>query len=262
MIQKCDLDGRRSTSVDGRAETLVYLGEPSLPFGEAGLDGLSADQQTWLLEGFLCAQDIERFRLGQELHDSTGQLLVVLRLSLAQIKAQPTALASSELFREIEWTVEQIEKEMRAFSFLHYPTQLREGGLVVALDEFARGFGRRTGLKVSFQNLCRTNPGAGPAAPALLRITQEALTNVYRHAHATSVRISLAERGDKIRLCIEDDGKGIPEAAIDCRTGVGLQSMNHRVESSGGKLVLKRLKRGTRVTAIVPAHRFAGVLQG
>ena len=60
--------------------------------------------------------------------------------------------------------------------------------------------------------------------------------------------ISLAERGDRIRLCIEDDGGGIPEDAVRCRTGVGLRSMNHRVESSGGKLVLKRLKQGTRVS--------------
>jgi signal transduction histidine kinase len=74
------------------------------------------------------------------------------------------------------------------------------------------------------------------------------------------VRISLAQRGDKIRLCIEDDGEGISVEATHCRTGVGLRSMNHRVESSGGKLVLKRLKRGTRVTATVPAERFAGVL--
>jgi signal transduction histidine kinase len=261
MIHKLDLDEGRRKSAKRRAETLIYLGEPALPFGEAGLDGLSEDQQNWLLEGFLCAQDIERFRLGQELHDSTGQLLVVLRMCLAQVKAQNIALAFGELFREIELTVEQIEKEMRAFSFLHYPTQVREEGLAAALEVFARGFGQRTGLKVSFRNQCQTNSGAGPAAPALLRVTQEALTNVYRHAHATSVRISLVERGDRIRLCIEDDGEGISDAAAHCRTGVGLRSMSHRVECSGGKLVLKRLKRGTRVTATVPADRFAGVLQ-
>jgi signal transduction histidine kinase len=261
MIHKPDLNGGRNKSVNGRGETLIYLGGPSLPFGEAGLDALSPDQQTWLLKGFLCAQEIERFRLGQELHDSTGQLLVVLRLGLAQVKAQGIALAFGELFHEIEWTVEQIEKEMRAFSFLHYPTQVHEEGLAPALEAFARGFGQRTGLKVNFRNQCQTNPGAGPAAPALLRVTQEALTNVYRHAHATSVRISLAERGDRIRLCIEDDGEGISEAATHCRTGVGLRSMSHRVECSGGKLVLKRLKRGTRVTATVPANRFDGVQQ-
>ena len=261
MIHKPDVDGGGRKSVNGRAETIVYLGAPSLPFGGAGPDGLSPDQQSWLLEGFLCAQDIERFRLGQELHDSTGQLLVVLRLGLAQVKAQDMVLASDELFSEIEWTVEQIEREMRAFSFLHYPTQLHEGGLAVALEELARGFGNRTGLKVNFRNHCQTNPGAGPAAPALLRVAQEALTNVYRHAHATSVQISLAERGARIRLCIEDDGDGIPDAAAYCRTGVGLRSMNHRVENSGGKLVLKRLKQGTRVTATVPAEQFAGGFQ-
>ena len=105
----------RHRSVNGRAETLIYLGEPSLPFGEAGLDALSPDQQSWLLEGFLCAQDIERFRLGQELHDSTGQLLVVLRLGLAQVKALGIVLASGELFREIEWAVDANRKGNEGF---------------------------------------------------------------------------------------------------------------------------------------------------
>ena len=258
MYQKLDLREQPRRSPSGDADTLVYLGEPSLPFGPAGLERLTPDQQGWLLEGFLCAQDIERFRLGQELHDSTGQLLVALRLGLAQVKAQGIVIASGELFREIDWTVEQIEKEMRAFSFLHYPTQLQDEGLAVALESFVKGFGQRTGLRVAFRNQCKEQPGSGPAAAALLRVAQEALTNVYRHAHATSVRISIADRGGQVELCIEDNGQGLSDTAAHCRTGVGLRSMYHRLESNGGQLLLKRLKRGTRVVATIPVDCFEG----
>jgi len=256
MFQRSDLNGLRRGSPEGDPETVVFLDEPSLPFDQADFERLAPDQQGWLLEGFLCAQDIERFRLGQELHDSTGQLLVVLRLNIARIKELGVVLASGDQFGEIDSTVEQIEREMRAFSFLHFPTQLRGESLAAALEDFTSGFGQRTGLKVTFRNHCRSELGSGPVAAALLRVAQEAMTNVYRHAHATSVRISLTLQKGKVDLCIEDDGHGLPEKAGFCRSGVGIRSMSHRIESHGGQLALQRLKQGTKVVASVPVDRF------
>ena len=256
MFHKPDPKGPRNKPSNGDAENIVFLDEQSLPFDQTDFEPMAPDQQSWLLEGFLCAQDVERFRLGQELHDSTGQLLVALRLNIARIKELNAVFGSGDLFREIELTVGQIEKEMRAFSFGHYPAQVQEEGFATALEDFARGFGRRTGLDITFRNLCRVELGRGPAAVALLRVAQEALTNVYRHAHATSVRILIANRRGKLELCIEDDGQGLPDIAGNCRTGVGLRSMSHRTESHGGQLVLQRLTRGTRVTACIPVERF------
>jgi len=256
MFHKPDLKGPRNKPSNGDAEKIVFLDEQSLPFDQTDFEPMAPDQQSWLLEGFLCAQDVERFRLGQELHDSTGQLLVALRLNIARIKELNAVFGSGDLFREIELTVGQIEKEMRAFSFGHYPAQVQEEGFATALEDFARGFGRRTGLDITFRNLCRVELGRAPAAVALLRVAQEALTNVYRHAHATSVRILIANRRGKLELCIEDDGQGLPDIAGNCRTGVGLRSMSHRTESHGGQLILQRLSHGTRVTASVPVDRF------
>jgi signal transduction histidine kinase len=255
MYQKSDLNGPRHKLTTGAAETEVFLDEQSLPFDHADFARMDPDHQSWLLEGFLCAQDIERFRLGQELHDSTGQLLVALRLNIARVKELDAEFGSGDLFREIDLTVGQIEKEMRAFSFVHYPAQMQQEGFAAALENFVRGFGQRTGLDVTFRNLCRVQLCSEPAAIALLRVAQEALTNVYRHAHATSVRILVAYRRGKLELCIEDDGQGLPDVAANCRTGVGLRSMIHRMESHGGQLILQRLTHGTRVTASVPVDR-------
>jgi signal transduction histidine kinase len=252
MFQELDLAGSRGW-LGGDAQTVDCHDDQSLPFDQPGFAQLEPDQQRWLLEGFLCAQDVARFRLGQELHDSTGQLIVALRLTLARLKKPGGVLAPGDFFSEIGAIVEQIEKEMRAFSFLHYPTELQDAGLVVALGEFASGFGQRTGLKVTFRNHCRSELAQGSAAADFLRVEQEALTNVYRHAQATTVRISLALRRGRLELCIADDGQGLPDEAFSFRMGVGLRSMRHRMEIHGGRFVLQRLARGTKLIASVPA---------
>jgi len=251
MIQRPELKGPRKEPPE-RDTTVFIIDEQSLPFDRPDFDQMTADQQRWLLEGYLSAQDAERIRIGQELHDSTGQLLVALRLDLARLKELDAEPEAQDMVREIELTVVQIEKEIRAFSFLHYPTELNDDGLDVALRRFVRGFGQRTGLDAEFQNLCQAKLGNGPVHFVLLRVAQEALINVYRHAHASSVRISISDRKGTLKLCIEDDGQGLPDDAGKPGTGVGLRSMRHRLESHGGRLVLRRLKQGTKVSASVP----------
>ncbi|RYD42689.1 MAG: hypothetical protein EOP83_32470 [Verrucomicrobiaceae bacterium] len=257
MLHEPDLRGSRQASINNDMQMGKRLfDQPSPPLDRAGYERLAADRQSWILEGFLCGQDVERSRLVQELHDSTGQLILALRLSLGRIRLMGGVSESEEFFCESDLIVEQIEKEMRVFSFLHYPTQLLDQGLAIELNNLAAGFGRRTGLDVTFENHCHTDLGKGSAAAALLRVAQEALTNVHRHAHATTVRISLAPRKSKIKLCVIDDGKGLPDKAEHCRTGVGLRSMTQRMESRGGSLTLEGLSPGTKVIASIPADCF------
>jgi signal transduction histidine kinase len=90
----------------------------------------------------------------------------------------------------------------------------------------------------------------------LLRIVQEALTNVRKHAGARDVSITFSKvEGDRLQLCIEDDGQGFdPHAPADSlRRSFGLASMRERVESLGGELTIdSQPARGTRVVAVIP----------
>ena len=81
-----DLDGPRPEPPRRDETAVFFLEEQSRPFDQPDFDRVASDQQRWLMEGYLCSQDVERFRLGQELHDSTGQLIVALRLDLARLK--------------------------------------------------------------------------------------------------------------------------------------------------------------------------------
>lgn len=204
------------------------------------------------LEHRLMAQEYEGLRMGRELHDSTGQLLLSLRLGISHLKRAHDAGESEEILEEISETVRQIDQEIRAFSYLHYPAELGKGGLIAALNLLARGFGDRTGLKIIFKSIGERAIANGAASIALLRVAQEALMNVHRHARARLVRMSLVEHGGMLQLSVQDDGRGLPSSTREpVSKGLGLPGMRHRVERLGGQFSIRRLKHGTKLTASV-----------
>jgi signal transduction histidine kinase len=216
----------------------------------ACLPNLEATQRDRFLENCLQAQEHERLRLGRELHDSTGQLVLALRLGIAHLRRVHGTAAEESVLSEIDETARQLDREIRSFAFLQYPADVGRGGLVEALHYLARGFSARTGLTVRFSNLSRGFVDHDGAAMALLRVAQEALMNVHRHADAVHVTMSLAIRKGMLRLMVRDDGIGISSEAPQ---GVGLQGMRHRVERLGGQFTIRRLAHGTELVAAVPA---------
>lgn len=199
-------------------------------------------------------QQEERRRIGRELHDATSQYLVVLHLGLIRLKGMYSDEASKPLFSEIDEALAKINDEIRAISYLLHPPSL-DAGLVAALDEMARGFGRRTGLQIGFWFDGERRHWAPGTQGTLYRLAQEALANVHRHAHANQVGIRLVARGSGLlHLLIEDDGCGIPPGAIQSLAplGVGIASMRARVRELGGRLSIRRMTTGTCVIASVP----------
>lgn len=222
-------------------------------FGGACLPNLDAAERSRFFENCLSAQENERLKLGRELHDSTGQLLLALRLEIAQLRDVRGTAAEGQLLDEIEETVREIDSEIRAFAFAHYPAEIGREGLGSALRSLARGFANRTGLRIRFSSIPDQTTKSGDVALALLRVAQEALLNVHRHARAIHVEVSLALRNDMLELTVRDDGIGIKSGhALEESHGVGVQGMRHRVERLGGHFSIKRLKRGTRIVAAIP----------
>lgn len=213
---------------------------------------MAAGERDRFLDGCLKAQDDERLRLGRELHDSTGQLLLALRLNVAHLRRAHGSPVEDDLLDEIEETAKRIDGEIRSFAFLTYPPEMGRDGLCETLRSLTRGFAVRTGLRFSFTCLCESVDVSGAQGIALLRVAQEALMNVYRHAHAIHVRVSLTLRGGLLELIVRDDGIGVPPDGEIARShGIGLLGMRHRVERLGGHFDIKRMKRGTKVVASV-----------
>ena len=192
--------------------------------------------------------EYERQRMGQELHDSAGQLLVSLQLSVARLK---TVEHHEGLINEIQDTVRQIDREIRALAFLHYPAELGGRSLCEAVQAFVQGFGRRTGIRTTFK--CLSDPAfvAEQVSLTVLRVAQEALVNVHRHSHASSAKVTIHTDAKELLLTVSDDGIGIGGHGQDGR-GIGLKGMRHRVEMQGGRFNVRSLKHGTKISAAMP----------
>jgi signal transduction histidine kinase len=208
----------------------------------------------------LSIQDEERKRIAQELHDSTAQHLAAINLNLmALVGARNSVDQRAQIFAEIRRSLAAAMKEMRTFSYLLYPQELAQRGLHEALASYIEGFSQRTGLKVRFRTTENLDDLPEPLQQPLLRIVQESLANVHRHASASRIIIKLQRRADRLHLLIADNGIGLKSAlSLNCADGpslplgIGIPGMAARARQLGGSLNVRSRSTGTLVHAALP----------
>jgi signal transduction histidine kinase len=197
----------------------------------------------------------ERTRIAREIHDSLGQALTALKLQLAaaQESAAHDGLPLAESLSETALMVDDLVKAVRRIATELRPPILDELGLAPAIEWLAQDFSRRTGIACR-PIMRRVDVAIGAeVATALFRIVQEALTNVSRHAGATRVDLELGGQSHCVTLEINDDGRGITEAAATGPGSLGILGMRERAAALGGVLeVVPRGAGGTRVAAWFP----------
>ncbi|MGO9947870.1 MAG: histidine kinase [Steroidobacteraceae bacterium] len=206
-------------------------------------------------------QDDERRRIGRDLHDSTGQGLAALELSLTRLARmmEPASNSAGALVDDCVALARQCSTEIRTASYLLHPPLLDEIGLLSALRWLADGLRQRSGIKIDLEL-----PEAMERFPpehelAIFRVAQEALTNVHRHSKSPSVTIRLFEQANAVILEVEDAGHGIfaggaSDTVTDAATlGVGLAGMRERMRQLGGALSLRSSAQGTCVQATLPS---------
>ncbi len=161
-------------------------------------------------------QEQERSALARELHDRVGQSLTALNLNLAiigdQVTDKKTGPVSERLLDSVKLVTEMISIVRDVMSDLR-PVVLDEYGLVAAMNAYIEKFERRYDIQVEFAKNQSLIPRMGAALEmTVLRITQEALLNIARHAQANQVTLLLDCEDNSIKLVIEDDGVGLPSA--------------------------------------------------
>jgi PAS domain S-box-containing protein len=210
-----------------------------------------------LVSRLVQAQELERRRVADGLHDLIGQNLTALGIDLQALKqrlqgggdliAGPRLDAMAAL---LDTTIDAIRGVMTDLR----PAALEEFGLVPALRWYASQFSKRTGLKVATKAPRREMRLPPDAELALFRIVQEALTNAAKHSGGTSVEIRI-RYGERLTLTVQDDGRGFadPVGARGARRGgFGLTTMRERAEAQGGSLRVEFPERGTRVVVEIP----------
>lgn len=202
-------------------------------------------------------QEQERERIALELHDSTAQHLAAASLNLIGLRARVSLDGHDALLLDdIEHSLQSALHEVQAMSFALYTPRLDEGGLDAALERFVRTYARQTGIPTTLH----APPLDGlPVSmqQTLLRVVQEALANVHRHAAASRVSVHLRVTSESIVLSVADNGRGMDRANLSTAgTGIGMSGMHARIDKHGGELRVKSHPgRGTRVLAQVPLPR-------
>jgi signal transduction histidine kinase len=199
----------------------------------------------------LQAAESERSRWARELHDETLQALGGLNVLLksAVRSADPDVLRSA-LSDAAEHVSREIEN-LRAIIADLRPAALDELGLAPALTTLARRVGTASGLEIE-TSIDIDHRFADEQETVAYRVVQEALSNVVKHAHATTVSVSVQTVDGELRIAVADDGCGFDPAAP--ATGFGLVGMRERIDLAGGRLAIEPNDPGTRVVVALPAY--------
>ena len=211
------------------------------------------EEQVVELSGhLLTAQEEERKRISRELHDETGQGLMVIRLYLGMLESALKNRGGKTKVRETLSVVDRTVEGLRRIIARLSPLVLQELGLVAAVRKEAKDLTKSTGVKTRVVVSSEIGRMAPQTETAIYRVVQEALHNVAKHAKASTVTVQITREGEVIRVSVQDDGAGMRDTKFTGRS-FGLAGMRERVNSLGGTLtVSSQPGKGTRLQVQVP----------
>ncbi|MBX3083622.1 MAG: GAF domain-containing sensor histidine kinase [Anaerolineae bacterium] len=245
---------------------VLWLGRLAAePFGSTDLIGLShlANQAVIVLEHASMAARLqslavlqERSRIAREMHDSLAQILGYLSLETQTLEALVQQGNQATLLKELQDAralIKSAQADVRENILSLRTTLSGDTGFLAALSEYVDEFGLQSGIKACVQNNTLGEWSLSQFAETqAVRIIQEALTNVRKHAHASHVSVEIETTDGYLNIDIADNGVGMSENAIK-HGHFGLQTMRERAENVGGSLVVMSLPgEGTTVHLNLP----------
>jgi two-component system, NarL family, sensor kinase len=203
-------------------------------------------------------QDEERRHVARDLHDTVGQTLTALKITLSALEdAVVRSPQTTDFLAELNGLTDQALQEIRTTSYLLHPPLLDEAGFAAAAAWYVDGFNKRSPIQVKLQ-LPEGIRLPDSVEIALFRVLQESLTNITKHAGSSTVDVLLQLDENVISLSVRDYGKGIPAERLakmkgsGSDVGVGIAGMRERLNELGGRLEIESDCAGTLLRASIP----------
>ncbi len=216
------------------------------------------NQARLLAHKVLMAQEEERREISRELHDEVAQILAGINVQLSSL-SESSAIGNRSLRRKVAQTQRMVAHSVQVvhrYARELRPTMLDDLGLIPALRAYIRDLPARKTLRIHFTAYPEVEALDNTRRTVLYRVTQEALTNILRHAHAKNVRVRITKSPGLVKLTVHDDGKSfLVNKAFDSKRGkrLGLLGMRERVEMVGGFFSIESTPaQGTTVQAQIP----------
>jgi signal transduction histidine kinase len=208
------------------------------------------------------AEEVERRRIARELHDEFGQVLTGLKFDvswlskkLSRMNTPPETAAMQSKAAAMLDSVDGLIQSVRATAAALRPGVLDDLGLIAAIEWLVGTFRDRTGLpcELTIDPVIRETAFVSELATTVFRSAQELLTNVMRHAHASTVSVLLTARDGQLNLTIHDDGRGIQSKEWEGGRSLGLRGLHERVKLMGGTVsITGSSESGTEVSLSLP----------
>ncbi|MFC6101634.1 GAF domain-containing protein [Olivibacter domesticus] len=214
---------------------------------------MEADQQLEIFRQTLNAQEEERRRISESLHNGLGQMLYGIKLSVGNLTIND-ALRSPENYAEAKKYTDRLLmegiRESRRISHELMPTMLEDFGLEAAVDDICKQLTNGTLFHCVYENLNRRLPKYMELA--VYRTIQELMLNIVKHSEASSATVSIVNNNKEIIIEVKDNGVGM-QAANYAKQGIGLASIKNKVKLLNGKVRIDSTpQRGTLVRVVMP----------
>jgi two-component system NarL family sensor kinase len=203
-------------------------------------------------------QDEERRHVARDLHDTVGQTLTALKITLSALgDAVMRSPQTTDFLAELNGLADQALQEIRTTSYLLHPPLLDEAGFAAAAAWYVDGFNKRSPIEVKLQ-LPEGIQLPDSVGIVLFRVLQESLTNITKHAGSATVDVLLQLDENVISLSVRDYGEGIPAETLakmkgsGSDVGVGIAGMRERLKELGGRLEIESDSTGTLLNAFIP----------
>lgn len=201
-----------------------------------------------LTQAIIDGEEQERTRLAKELHDGIGGLMSMIKLQFTNFKKTHTEIQKDDEYNNALDLLNTASQDIRKISHALMPSALERLGLIDAVEQFCTQMQSSGNFEIDFQNY-----GFEERLPLrfellVYRIIQELLNNVVKYAEAKEVLVQLSKNEKLISLTVEDDGIGFDISTLINKDGIGLQSMQKRIELLGGKMDIdSNIGRGTSI---------------
>lgn len=212
------------------------------------------DQELNAIDAMIEGQEKERQRLASDLHDSVGATLSAAKLQFDHIaKNRDKLVELEELFEKTGSLLEEAYTEVRSMAHLKNSGVIASKGLLPAVEKLAKNASNNNGLTIEVQDFGLTEKLEASLEIAIFRMIQELITNIIKHAGATEAHISITQHEDTLNIIVEDNGKGFNPRKMKKAEGMGLHSIEKRVEHLEGSLEMDSTPgRGTNIIIDIP----------
>lgn len=215
---------------------------------------LLKEQEITSINAMIDGQEKERNRLASDLHDSVGATLAAAKLQFEHLSkiTQPQE-QTQLLFSKTGQLLEDAYKEVRSMAHVKNSGVIAKNGLLPAVKKLSRNVSTNDGLVVEVQDFGLENRLEGSLEITIFRIIQELITNIVKHAKATEAGINITQHDDTLSIIIEDNGKGFYFSKYIDKDGMGLSSIDRRVEHLEGTLEIDSSPgKGTTILIDIP----------